>query len=252
MCALALIGNRDRSTLDAVYGSTRGPGLTIAAALSIAIAVGSTARNASADKPSDTPPPSCLDESITDELGARLRPRGVQKRVFLKNKKLKLTADGGVFAGDLLSSSYIYGGHAGFFFTEDLGVEIGFHVTPLALDLDNPLAEFFGDDRFEPGTGYLGMASLMWSPIHAKLKTAGSIIHSDMLFLVGAGRLFHDSVQGVAFNAGFAVEIFTTRWLTFRMDLRDVITVQEAVAETRLTNNIMGTLGLSLWIPTGL
>ena len=235
-----------------MHGSTRRPGITIAAALGIALAAGSTARNAFAEKPSDTQPPSCLDQSITDELGDRLRPRGVQKRVFLKNKKVVLTPNGGVFAGDLLSSSYIYGVRLAFFFTEDLALEVGFHVTPLALDLDRPLAEFFGDDRFVPGTGYLGMANLAWSPIHAKLKTGGSILHSDVLLLAGAGRLFHDSAQGIAFNAGFAIEIFTTRWVTIRLDLRDVVMVQEAVAETRLTNNLMATFGLSLWIPTGL
>lgn len=205
-----------------------------------------------AEKPSETPIPNCLDQSITDELGQSLRPRGVQRRDFQKQGQLELVARGGLFASDLMSSSYSLGGAAALFLTEDLGIEASFDMTPIALDLDEPLADFFGDDRFEPGMGYLAMAGLVWSPIHAKLRIGSSIVHSDIVLTAGAGKLFHDSVQGVAANAGFALEMYVTQWVTFRFDLRDVLLIQEAVAETRLTNNLIATLGLALWIPTGL
>ncbi len=206
----------------------------------------------SARLPSDAPLPSCLDQSIRDELGQRLRPKGVQKRFFQKDKHLQLIGHGGVFAADLASTSYLYGGALAFFFTEDLGLELRLDRTPVALDLDAPVAEFFGDDRFEPGTSFVGMASLLWSPIHAKLKMAGSIVHSDILFAFGAGRLFHDSVQGVTFNAGLILEMYLTKWFTTRFDFRNYIAVQEAVAETRLTNNFVVTAGIAFWIPTPL
>jgi len=207
---------------------------------------------ARAEKPSEARPPSCLDQSIKNEVGEEVRPRGVQKRVFLKRGDLELVLRGGLFAADLLSSSYAFGGALAYFPTEDFGLEIGFDVTPLSLDIDTPLADFFGDDRFENGTGYVGMASLLWAPIHAKLKVGGGIVHSDILFAAGAGRVFHDSVQGISFNGGTIVELLTTHWLTLRFEVRDIIAVQEAVTETRLTNNIMVTLGLAFWIPTPL
>jgi outer membrane beta-barrel protein len=203
-------------------------------------------------KPSEAPLPSCMDQSIAGELGDQLRPRGVQKKNFLKKGQFQLTARGGMFAGDLMSSSYAYGGALAFWVTEDLGFEGSFDVTNVNLDLDKPVAEFFGDDRFDGGIAFLAMGGLLWSPIHAKLKMAGSIVHSDLVLAVGAGRLFHDSTQGVSYNAGLALEMFTTQWITFRFELRDVIAVQEAVAETRITNNFMATAGLSLWIPTPL
>ena len=208
--------------------------------------------NAHADKPSEAPLPSCSDRSLAEELAERLRPRGVQKRVFLKDKHLQVGLHGGLFAADLLSSSYTLGGSLAFFFTEDLGVEVSLDVTPMALDMDAPLADFFGDERFESGTGYLGLVGLLWSPVHAKLKMGERIVHADIMLAAGAGRLFHDSVQGVTFDAGVILDMFTTRWVTFRVDVRNVMAVQEAVAETRFTNNLIATAGLALWIPTGL
>lgn len=200
----------------------------------------------------DASVPTCLDQSITDALGHRLKRRGVQKREFLKQGKAEILAHGGLFASDLLSSSYIAGGAAAIFFTEDLGIEIDVDVTPIALKLDEPVADFFGDDRFETSLGLLGTASVLWAPIHAKLKSGDHIVHADVLFSAGAGKLFHDSAQGIAASGGLAIELLFTSWLTFRIDARDVIVIQEAVAETRVGHNIALTGGLGLWFPTGL
>ena len=211
-----------------------------------------SASPASAQKPSETAIPNCLDQSISDQLGQSLRPRGVQKREFLKKHQLQVVARGGLFASDLLSSSYIVGGAAAFYLTEDLGLEVSFDMTPVALDLDKPLSKFFGDDRFESSMGYLPMASLLWSPIHAKLRMGDGIVHSDIIFSAGGGRLVHESVQGIATQAGMALEMYLSQWVTLRFDIRDILLIQEAVSETRLSNNITATFGIALWIPTGL
>lgn len=216
------------------------------------IGIASTVAAAQPARPSDAPLPSCLDLTIRDQLGAELRPRGVQKRDFRKNKKLVLGGHGGLFGGDLTSSSWIAGGTLGFFFTEDFGIQGEFSLTPITLDLDAPLNRFFGDDRFTPGMGYLAMGNAVWSPIHAKLKLGGGIVHADVLFYAGAGRLIHDSVQGLAFNGGLALDMFVTRALTVRLDLRDVMAIQEIAGETRFTNNLVATIGFALYIPTGL
>lgn len=223
----------------------------------VAVATPAAAQVAATDEqapalPSDAPLPSCLDRTIRDELGRELTRRGVQARDFRKDKKLQVSAMAGLYAGDLTSSSWIGGGALGFWFTEDLGLELSFAVTPIALDLDQPLAQFFGDDRFKPGMGYLPLANLMWSPIHTKMKAGGDIVHGDIMLFAGAGRLIHDSVQGVSFDAGLGLTLFTSKWLTLRFDARDVMLIQEAVAETRFTNNLTATAGLALWLPTGL
>ncbi len=237
----------------------RSSGGLLAAAIVVVAASGPVARAQPARdpepapaRPSEAPLPSCLDQTIRDELGAELVPRGVQKRDFAKNKKVVVVGRGGLYSGDLTSSSWIAGGSVGFFFTEDLGIEASFDVTPLTLDLDAPIAKFFNDNRFEPGTAYVGLANVVWSPIHAKLKMGGGIVHADFMVFAGGGRMFHDAVQGLAFDAGFALDLFVTRWLTVRLDMRDLMAIQEIAGETHYTNNIVSTLGLAVWIPTGL
>jgi len=242
-------------------------GLAVAAAFGLALGawpsyvLGQPQRSAAAPAPSkvsvaslpsEAPLPSCLDQSMRDELGRELKPRGVQERDFLKDKKVELIARGGLFGGDLTSSSWVGGGAIALFLTEDFGIQGSFDVTPIALDLDTPLSQFFGDDRFEPSLGYLVLANLLWSPIHAKLKVGGGIVHADMLLTAGAGKLVHDSVQGVTFDGGAMLDMFTTKVLTIRFEAHDVMAVQEAVAETRYTHNLVALLGLAIWIPTGL
>jgi len=176
----------------------------------------------------------------------------VQKRDFRKDKKIVLVGHGGLFGGDLTSSNWIAGGSLGLFFTEDLGASVEFDLTPLTLDLDAPLNKFFGDNRFAPGMAYVALANVLWSPIHAKLKLGGGIVHADILLFAGGGRMFHDAVQGLSFDAGSAIDLFVTRALTIRLDARDLTAVQEAAGETRFTNNLVATAGLALYIPSGL
>lgn len=221
-------------------------------ALTACIAGGIAHAQPAPAKPSDAPLPSCLDQTIAEQVGEQLKPRGVQKKDFLKRRKLNLVMHGGLHGGDLTSSSWIAGGSLGFFFTEDFGIAAEVNVTPLELDLDSPINKFFGDDRFEPGLAYVGLAKLMWSPIHAKLRLGGGIVHADFLVYAGAGRMFHDAVQGIAADAGIGLDMFVTKAMTIRVSLQDLMAVQEIAGETHFTNNLIATLGLALWIPTGL
>jgi outer membrane beta-barrel protein len=203
-------------------------------------------------KPSDAPLPSCLDQTIAEQVGEQLRPRGVQKKDFLKRGKINAVLHGGLHGGDLTSSSWLAGGSLGFFFTEDFGIAAEFSITPLQLDLDAPISKFFGDDRFQPGLAYIALGKVMWSPIHAKLRLGGGIVHADFLIYAGAGRMIHDAVQGIAYDAGVALDMFVTKALTIRLSVHDLMAVQEIAAETRFTNNLIATMGIALWIPTGL
>jgi outer membrane beta-barrel protein len=203
-------------------------------------------------KPSDAPLPSCLDQTIAGQLGENHKPRGVQKRNFLKRGHLNLVAHGGLYGGDLTSSNWIAGGALGYFFTEDFGVAAEFDMTPLTLDLDQPLNQFFGDNRFQPGMAYIALGNLLWSPIHAKMKMGGGIVHADIMLFAGGGRMIHDAVQGLSFDAGGAIDFFVSKVMTIRIEARDLMAVEEIAAEQRYTNNLIATAGIAFWIPTGL
>jgi outer membrane beta-barrel protein len=208
--------------------------------------------NGAPAKPSEAPLPSCLDQTLKQQLGEQLVPRGVQKRDFIKAHKVELVVHGGVYGGDLTSSSWIGGGSVAYFFTEDFALNAEFDLTPFTLDLDAPLSKFFGDNRFKPSTAYIGLGNAVWSPIHAKLKTGGGIVHADVLVYVGAGRMVQDSVQGLSYDAGTAVELLVSKFATVKLDFRDLAAVEEIAGQTRLTNNIIAMAGVAFWIPTGL
>jgi outer membrane beta-barrel protein len=236
-------------------GLSRAASLLVAPAIAFAILVagpGPARAQPAPTKPSDAPLPSCLDQTIKDQLGADLKPRGVQKRDFKKDKKLVLVAHGGLYGGDFTSSNWIAGGSLGYFFTEDLGVNVEFDMTPLTLDLDAPLNQFFGDNRFTPGMAYIGLANVMWSPIHAKLKLGGGIVHADIMLFGGGGRMVQDAVQGLSFDAGGALDLFVTHALTIRIEMRDLTAIEEIAGETRFTNNVIATAGIALYVPSGL
>lgn len=217
-----------------------------------ASAASTNAGAAAPAKPSDAPLPSCLDQTIAGEVGAELKPRGVQKKNFLKRHKINLVLHGGIFSGDLTSSSWIAGGSLGVFLTEDFGVAAEFDLTPMTLDLDSSLTQFFGDNRFSAGMAYVALGNAFWAPIHAKMKMGGGIVHSDIMFFAGGGRMINSNVEGLAFDAGAAMDFFVSKVATIRIDVRDLMAVEEIAGDTRYTHNIVATLGLALWIPTGL
>jgi outer membrane beta-barrel protein len=195
--------------------------------------------------------PNCLDSSIADALGARLRRRGVQQKLFLKKHRFEITGRGGLYASDLLSSSYVYGGALTYYLWEDFGVEASFDVTRVELDLEKPLEGFFNEDRFKPSNAYIVLGNFVWSPIHAKMKIGDGIVASDIVASAGVGRTINDTVQGMTFAAGLGWKLYLTDWFTLRLDLSDHVILQEALAEQKVANDIVATLGVSLWVPFG-
>jgi outer membrane beta-barrel protein len=197
-------------------------------------------------KPSDVAPPAspCIDD---------VKRLGVQEKTFLRKHRVELVPQGGLYASDLLSSTYAVGGTVDFYLSEDLALESSLYLTPVALAIDSSLSKFLGvPPVFKEGKGLLLLGGLLWSPIHFKVKTAGGgIRHGDIELGMGAGKLFNETEQGLAFSGGLAIEFYLTRWLSFRLDLRDVMMIQEAVDDTRLTNNITALAGIGIWIPFG-
>jgi outer membrane beta-barrel protein len=161
-----------------------------------------------------------------------------------------VSAWGGFFAGDLLSTSYGFGGAIAFYLTEDFGLEASLVVTPLDLGIERPLTQLFMGQRFHESLAFLLVGDLLWSPVHFKVRASETaILHGDVVFALGAGSAFNDTVQGATFDAGLGVKFYPMRYLSLRFDVRDYLMTQEAISVQRVTNNLVGMAGLSFWIP---
>ena len=187
----------------------------------------------------------CLDD-LSEE---GYRRKGVQKRDFLKAGRFELSGLGGFYASDLLSSTYTAAGSASYFPVEDFGVELLVSWAPVQFRLERPFTAFDGTRRFESSAALQIMGGLSFAPFHAKFKlTEKTILHGDLFGLAGAGRTFHDSVQGVSFQAGLGLRLYLMRRLAFRLEVRDFILPQEVLGRGRVTHNLTILGGLGLWL----
>lgn len=177
------------------------------------------------------------------------RRKGVQRRDFLKRHKFEVAGLGGFYASDALSSTYSYGGAVAFYPSEDFGLEVLVTRSLVRFRLEEPFNAFDNQLRFQPGVAWQGILSLLWSPIHAKFKfTESTIIHGDIFAVAGAGRTFHDSVLGLTWEAGVGLKLYFSRFVSFRLDVRDFLLPQEVLGRGRTTNNITILAGFSLWL----
>ncbi len=177
------------------------------------------------------------------------RRKGVQRRDFLKKHKFELSALGGFYASDALSSTYSYGGALAFYPSEDFGLEVLLTRTPMQFRLEQPFTAFDQQTHFTPSVAWQGIFSLLWSPIHAKFKfNENTIIHGDLFAVAGAGRTADATVLGLTWEAGLGAKLYFSRFVAFRLDLRDFLLPQEVLGRGRITNNVTVLAGLSLWL----
>jgi outer membrane beta-barrel protein len=186
----------------------------------------------------------CLDGDATGG-----RRKGVQRRDFLKKHRFEISGVGGFYASDALSSTYSYGGALAFYPSEDFGLELLVTRSPVQFRLEEPFNDFTKEEHFIPGNAWQGIASMLWSPIHAKFKfSEQTIIHGDVFAVAGAGRTFDASVMGLTWEAGTGFKLYFTKYVAFRFDLRDFLLPQEVLGRGRITNNITALGGLSVWV----
>jgi outer membrane beta-barrel protein len=187
----------------------------------------------------------CLDDS-SDDGSPR---KGVQKRDFLKRRRFELAALGGFYASDLLSSTYTFGGSLAFFPAEDLGVEALATYLPMRFRIEDPFTGFDGQHRFSGGGALQVMGAVLFSPVHAKFKVSETnILHGDLFVLAGAGRTFHDTVQGLSWQGGGGMRVYLGNHLAFRLDVRDFIVPQEVLGRGRITHNLTILAGVGAWL----
>jgi outer membrane beta-barrel protein len=201
--------------------------------------------NIEAPEAASTTRVACLEDASEDGY----QRKGVQKRDFLKRHRLELGALGGFYASDAMSSTYTFGGSLAFYPSEDFGLEALGTYMPVQFRLEDPFNSFDQRRRFHPGHALQVLGALLFSPVHAKFKAGEtSIVHGDLFLLAGAGRTFHDSVQGLTWQAGAGFKLYFNNHFAFRFDARDVMVPQEILARARVTHNLTVLGGLSFWL----
>ncbi len=196
----------------------------------------------------------CLDESMVDEFGRTAVRKGVQPRDFRKALRVAIGIGGGARAGDLVDTQWQVGANLAFWPFEELGFDVDFKLSPTTLRVERSATAFTGEDRYPDGVvanlSYAVLGHVLFAPFHTKLRARGDrIIHGDFMLIAGGGAVIHSTVQAAAFDLGAGFQLFPAKFVSIRFDVVDRIMAQEALGSRRIANDILVSLGVSLWIP---
>jgi outer membrane beta-barrel protein len=182
----------------------------------------------------------CVDEELKQELVGGRHYRGVEERLFTKAFRHEISAMGGLYAADLYSSSWVAGGAYTFHFSEDLGLEASVEATRFQIMLTaNP-------DR----AGVLYFGHLVWSFAYGKVRwMGGGIGRFDFNLAVGAGVTDDSTSRDVTGSAGLGAKLYIGKWFAVRFDARDHVLKEVLVGDEHLVNDVVITLGASVFIP---
>jgi outer membrane beta-barrel protein len=193
----------------------------------------------------------CIDEAIRDELNARRRYRGVQKRLFQKTGRHEISGMAGVYAADLLSASYLLQGAYTFHVSEDFALEASFAYTRAESDLVRIVEQDTSFTALRLDTPvYIYQGHLLWSLGYGKLRWFnGSISRFDLFAAIGAGVTDNQTAEGLTLSAGLGLKMFFGDWFALRLDVRDQVLSQELLGISEVVNNLAATLGFSVFLP---
>lgn len=212
-------------------------------------AVATTAVDDDAPKPPRTTA-MCIDQEIADRLALKRKRRGAVDRLFVKAGRHELTANGGYYASDLLSGTYLFGAAYTYHMTDETAVEFGGALTHANADIIRALEDKRGVVLADTYARMLFVESLLvWSPVYGKLRLGGSIVHFDLHADAGVGVIDSKTSRGAAGVVGFGIRLFAGQAVAFRIDARNRTFRQELLDERFLVNDLALTFGLSLFLP---
>jgi outer membrane beta-barrel protein len=197
----------------------------------------------------------CVDEELKQELVGGRHYRGVEERLFTKAFRHELSAMGGLYSADLYSSSWLAGGAYTFHFSEALGLEASVQFTRFHSAVTDSYERRYPqiqvlDSTDRPGRLYFG--HLIWTLAYGKLRWMGDgISRFDFNVAVGAGVTDDSTSQGVTGSAGLGAKFFFGHWFALRFDARDHVLQEVLVGDEHLVNDVVITLGASVFIPFG-
>jgi outer membrane beta-barrel protein len=197
----------------------------------------------------------CVDEELKEELVGGRHYRGVQDRLFTKAFRHELSVMGGYYAADLYSSNWLVGGAYTFHFSEDLGLEASFQYTRFHSAASDTFAQRFPEVQLQENTnnpGLLYFGHLVYSFAYGKLRWAnGATTRFDFNVALGAGVTDDTTARGLTGSAGLGTKLYFGKWFALRWDVRDHVLQESLVGDQHIVNDVIVTLGMSLFIPFG-
>jgi outer membrane beta-barrel protein len=197
----------------------------------------------------------CVDDELKQELVGGRHYRGVQDRLFTKAFRHELSAMGGWYASDLYSGNWLAGGAYTFHFSEDLGLEASVQFTQFHSYVTDSYERRYPQIQIinSPNTqGHLYFGHLIWTLAYGKLRWFGDgITRFDFNAAFGAGVTDDQTSRGATASAGLGFKFYFGKWFAARLDVRDHVLREVLVGDDHLVNDILVTLGASVFIPFG-
>ena len=192
----------------------------------------------------------CIDEAIANRLAIKRQRRKAVDRLFVKQARHELSAQGGYYASDLFSGTYVAGGAYTYHMTEHTAVEFGVAYTHANADviraIEDGRAEILED---EFARTLLVESVLLWSPIYGKLRMGGTVARFDINAGLGVGVVDAATSRGAAGVAGLGVKLFVGKAIALRVDVRNHVFRQELLEQSFVVNDLSITSGVSLFLP---
>jgi outer membrane beta-barrel protein len=197
----------------------------------------------------------CVDEELKEELVGGRHYRGVQDRLFTKAFRHELSLMGGYYAADLYSSNFLVGGAYTFHFSEDLALEASYQYTRFGSAVTASYERRYPTISLEQNTdnpANLYFGHLVWSFAYGKVRwMGGGISRFDFNIAIGAGVTDDQTARGITGSAGLGAKLFFGKWFAVRADVRDHVLEETLVGDEHIVNDILVTLGASVFIPFG-
>mgnify|MGYP002844479885 CR=1 FL=1 len=188
------------------------------------------------------------------------RPIKVRNKFFIKRKRFEITPQVGFITNNALNDEINLGASLTYHFTDRVGVELHGsyallggtgNTKSLALAVLRLLDPSFRLESVDPGV--VTTLSFVWSPMYGKINPFGmAVINLDFYFLLGVGygnetvEMLSYAIDGAGqetaelatdpainhqflFNIGMGVNVFATKWLSLRFDVRILLTWDEVL-----------------------
>jgi outer membrane beta-barrel protein len=192
----------------------------------------------------------CIDEEAAARLSVKRKRRGRVPRVFVKAQRHELSLLGGWFVSDLFSGAWLAGGAYTYHMTEDAAIE----ATYLRTTNDAELARAIEDGRAQlikdlHAPISFASSTLLWYPLHGKLRAGGGVIYFDTHLDLGVGAVDSPTSRGAMGIGGLGFKLYWGKAVAIRFDARDYVYRQELLDSKFIVNDVSVTLGVSMFLP---